>query len=1312
MKSKFVLLIALGLLGTLLFFLVPTAKADEGEVVVYSEGFESDDGGYTHTGDFNLWQWGTPTWGPGSAHSGSKCWATSLNEDVPRYVDMNEYLTSPAIPVPALGPNEITRIRFFGWIQIDEMFDRGEFQVSATGSNWETKAEFFYIMQGCWTEYYFDISDYAGGYIYLRFKLYVDSQEAFWIEKGAPPPYSSINMAGWYIDDLAIITTTTPTIKTTLTLEAFEDQYMYASCPWVYTWNSEEYMKDNDVYSTARGETKEFTDYYTLNNPLVSENGQYLLELRETEDESSYTDLVQLMTIDHESGVEIAADDNGDIRTYISPSQPDSAIDDEGNDVLSQISAEDDEGFQGYNNDYIVLDFSSLDITNGATFVLKVQGFLVDSETGPGESTLNRPWVHVQTQDANGDWVTRNEFYPRWEWSTSAYDLSGYLTTSQMVRLYITSCHKGKYHVIDYAGLDTAPQSSTTVNILSATSAIHSINGDVLDLISSSDDIYASMSPMESIAFTFDVPDLAGEVRDFVFISEGYYVPLGTFFIYTWDGTGWAQRDAWSIEGFGDMTKDFDLSLWLPDPDGEYKVRIWQDYWYNDARIDYVGLTQVSPIYGTVVGVIDTAEDLRTVANRPGIPYEPRIITPWIPELVKERISASDNQYLLYPQEPPQNYYGPPWPGFSGYIQRDRWLEVKWTGLAVNTPPTTFPVIITDETSPTPTISWTYNDVDADPQIQYEVEVWTGSGGTGLNVWDPAVGTGAVTSVVYTGSALIRGTTYYARVKAYDGTNWGAWSEASWTYPTNQPPLANANGPYTINEGELLVLDASGSSDPDGDPLTYSWDLDNDAVYGDVIGVTPTIDWTTLVSYGLGDDGIYTIGLETTDIYGAVDTDSSTVTINNVAPLPTILGPLEVDEDDPFSFSGTFTDPGTLDTHTIWWEFNEGAGFTELNTLTPIYTYENPGDYFVRLKVVDDDGGIGITDPFTITVLDKTPPETTLTLGCHYTDEFGTTYVTSSTIFTLEATDEFSDIAYTKYIIKGVEFDYTEPFTLSGPDGIYLVSFYSADTAGNVETPQEPLEFYLVNLKASSWLTDSDFNPISYFDFIFRKDNQLGGYTLVATNPGQFYYHIEVLNNWPITVDTLIIEANLPEPFILKGAMPIHVYLDGVDITESCTINGAVVEILNVPLGSTVYITIHMDYGYKGSNWASLSDFILASYKFNTEVTAPPGDGLCAYYQSSSYLYGHQKKTTGICGFVTDIDGNPRVGVVVYLCSEDGLTIIDSTVTDTNGFYYFIDMELPAYKIVIGPLNDPIIAIDVTVKKDDFVEINLSYSDI
>jgi len=43
--------------------------------------------------------------------------------------------------------------------------------------------------------------------------------------------------------------------------------------------------------------------------------------------------------------------------------------------------------------------------------------------------------------------------------------------------------------------------------------------------------------------------------------------------------------------------------------------------------------------------------------------------------------------------------------------------------------------------------------------------------------------------------------------------------------PANRPPVARVTGPATGKTEEPLAFDASGSSDPDGDALTYTWDF-------------------------------------------------------------------------------------------------------------------------------------------------------------------------------------------------------------------------------------------------------------------------------------------------------------------------------------------------------------------------------------------------------------------------------------------------------------------------------------------------------
>ena len=97
------------------------------------------------------------------------------------------------------------------------------------------------------------------------------------------------------------------------------------------------------------------------------------------------------------------------------------------------------------------------------------------------------------------------------------------------------------------------------------------------------------------------------------------------------------------------------------------------------------------------------------------------------------------------------------------------------------------------------------------------------------------------------------------------------------------PPTADAGGPYTIDEGDDLQLDASGSSDPNENCregiVEYAWDLDDDGSFDDAEGEAPLVPWADISN--LARDTELPIHLRVTDGAGNQDTDDSTLTIRS-----------------------------------------------------------------------------------------------------------------------------------------------------------------------------------------------------------------------------------------------------------------------------------------------------------------------------------------------------------------------------------------------------------------------------------------------
>src|SRR5439155_23440621 len=114
--------------------------------------------------------------------------------------------------------------------------------------------------------------------------------------------------------------------------------------------------------------------------------------------------------------------------------------------------------------------------------------------------------------------------------------------------------------------------------------------------------------------------------------------------------------------------------------------------------------------------------------------------------------------------------------------------------------------------------------------------------------------------------------------------------------------------------------------------------------------------------------GSYTITATVTDSDGAPGTGSTPIAVNNVAPanLQLSLNPVTINEDGSTALSGSFTDPGTLDTHTVVINWGGGSSNTSVNLAAGVLTFNGvrhhyldtppTGTYAVSVTLPDNAG--------------------------------------------------------------------------------------------------------------------------------------------------------------------------------------------------------------------------------------------------------------------------------------------------------------------------------------------------------------------
>ena len=196
--------------------------------------------------------------------------------------------------------------------------------------------------------------------------------------------------------------------------------------------------------------------------------------------------------------------------------------------------------------------------------------------------------------------------------------------------------------------------------------------------------------------------------------------------------------------------------------------------------------------------------------------------------------------------------------------------------------------------------------------------------------------------------------------------------------PPNTPPTAEANGPYSVNEGGSVTLSSASSTDPGGSIASYAWDLDNDGAFDDSTDQNPTFS-----AAGLDGPSSRTVRLQVTDNNGATGTDTATVNVLNVAPSVTAPANQSSDEGFPHAFNlGSFTDPGDDGPWTGTVDWGDGSPSESLDPFNSspdslgsrFHVYADNGTYTVTVTVTEaGDGAPSGSATLTATVLNVPP---------------------------------------------------------------------------------------------------------------------------------------------------------------------------------------------------------------------------------------------------------------------------------------------------------------------------------------------------
>ena len=376
--------------------------------------------------------------------------------------------------------------------------------------------------------------------------------------------------------------------------EVLTEQRLKASCPFLYAFNGKEmeFIKDavpwgsaiglriNTIGSAKIAATGEW--YKIRRDQLVPRDGYYDIRVTAELWEVYYYDYLALMPVDHPEGTEIFVDERFVVppaklgfTTVATPKPIQKAIDDNGDDVTSLVSARDGKAldtfgrgqYQGLTRDhYVEVDLGDDAPTSGPLYLI-AHGSIHDTESSLNVAiTQGTRWrakgMSVEVPDGRGGWKVAQEnlgfpagrkktvlfnltdnfvpgtprrvrirtnleiYWDHLEWAVGLPD-----APLKMVRLApsVADLHYRGYSVINRpdAGAPEIPDYNKLMSskqVYRDLEGYYTRHGEVGELVQSIDDRYVIVASGDELSLRFreQPPPPPGWVRDYIIMGDGW----------------------------------------------------------------------------------------------------------------------------------------------------------------------------------------------------------------------------------------------------------------------------------------------------------------------------------------------------------------------------------------------------------------------------------------------------------------------------------------------------------------------------------------------------------------------------------------------------------------------------------------------------------------------------------------------------------------------------------------------------------------------------------------------------------------------